>query len=44
MGLTDALVTEVVSNIALNIFTNYFNLVAATEVDFPVPEPLTATK
>ena len=36
MGFTDALVTEVVSNIALNIFTNYFNLVARTDIDFPL--------
>ena len=38
-GFTDALVTEIVSNIALNIFTNYFNSVARTEVDFPMLKP-----
>jgi uncharacterized peroxidase-related enzyme len=38
-GFTDALVTEIVSNIALNIFTNYFNAVARTEVDFPLLKP-----
>lgn len=38
-GFTDALVTEIVSNIALNIFTNYFNSVARTEVDFPLVKP-----
>jgi len=38
-GFTDALVTEIISNIALNIFTNYFNLVARTEVDFPLVKP-----
>jgi uncharacterized peroxidase-related enzyme len=38
-GFTDALVTEVISNIALNIFTNYFNSVARTEVDFSVVKP-----
>jgi uncharacterized peroxidase-related enzyme len=38
-GFTDALVTEIVSNIALNIFTNYFNSVARTEIDFPVLKP-----
>jgi uncharacterized peroxidase-related enzyme len=38
-GFTDALVTEIVSNIALNIFTNYFNSVARTEVDFPPVKP-----
>jgi len=37
-GFTDTLITEVISNIALNIFTNYFNLVARTDIDFPVPK------
>jgi uncharacterized peroxidase-related enzyme len=35
-GFTDALITEIVSNIALNIFTNYFNSVARTDIDFPL--------
>jgi uncharacterized peroxidase-related enzyme len=34
-GLDDAAIAEVVANVALNLFTNYFNHVAATEVDFP---------
>jgi uncharacterized peroxidase-related enzyme len=34
-GLTDAEITEVVGNVALNILTNYFNNVAQTEIDFP---------
>jgi uncharacterized peroxidase-related enzyme len=34
-GVTDAEITEVVANIALNVFTNYFNIVADTEIDFP---------
>jgi uncharacterized peroxidase-related enzyme len=38
-GFSDALITEIVSNIALNIFTNYFNAVARTEVDFPMLKP-----
>jgi alkylhydroperoxidase family enzyme len=38
-GFTDVLVTEIVSNVALNIFTNYFNLVVRTEVDFPLVKP-----
>jgi uncharacterized peroxidase-related enzyme len=38
-GFNDALVTEIVSNIALNIFTNYFNSVARTDIDFPVLKP-----
>ena len=39
-GFTDSLIAEIVSNIALNIFTNYFNCVARTEVDFPVLKPV----
>ena len=38
-GFTDSLIAEIVSNIALNIFTNYFNSVARTEVDFPLLKP-----
>ena len=38
-GLTDALVAEVVSHIALNIFTNYFNSVARTDIEFPLLRP-----
>lgn len=34
-GFTDAEIVEIVANVAMNIFTNYFNHVAGTEVDFP---------
>ncbi len=34
-GLNDGEIAEIVANVALNIFTNYFNHVAQTEVDFP---------
>ncbi|TWU21879.1 carboxymuconolactone decarboxylase family protein [Bythopirellula polymerisocia] len=34
-GYTDEEISEIVANVALNIFTNYFNHVAGTEVDFP---------
>lgn len=34
-GLTDAEITEIIAHVGLNIFTNYFNLFAQTEVDFP---------
>ena len=34
-GFDDAVIAEVVAGVALEIFTNYFNLVADTEVDFP---------
>jgi uncharacterized peroxidase-related enzyme len=41
-GYTDGEITEIVANVAINIFTNYFNLVARTEVDFPrVPLSMT---
>ncbi|MBW8706495.1 hypothetical protein MBT84_43425 [Streptomyces sp. MBT84] len=38
-GVTDAEMAEVVGNLALNILTNYFNLVAGTESEFPVVTP-----
>jgi len=34
-GFTDGDIAEIVANVALNTFTNYFNHVAQTEVDFP---------
>jgi len=39
-GLTDAAIAEIVANVALSVFTNYFNKLAQTEVDFPAAEPL----
>ena len=33
-GFNDAEITELIAHIALNIFTNYFNIIARTEVDF----------
>jgi len=38
-NVTDAEIAEIVAIVALNIFTNYFNHVAETEVDFPEVEP-----
>ena len=38
-GVTDAEIAEVVGNLALNILTNYFNIVAGTEAEFPVVTP-----
>jgi len=35
-GYGDAAVIEIVLNVALNIWTNYINTVAGTEIDFPV--------
>lgn len=34
-GLSDAEIAEVISHVALNIFTNYFNNAAEVEIDFP---------
>lgn len=34
-GYTDAQVVELVGNVVVNIFTNYINHVADTEIDFP---------
>ncbi len=34
-GYNDGEITEIIANVALNIFTNYFNHAAQTVVDFP---------
>ncbi len=39
-GLDDAAIAEIVAHTALNIFTNYFNHVAETDIDFPKAEPI----
>lgn len=35
-GFNHEAVVEIVASIALNIFTNYFNHIAGTEIDFPL--------
>jgi uncharacterized peroxidase-related enzyme len=35
-GLTDGEIVEVVAHVAVNVFTNYLNNLAGTEVDFPL--------
>ena len=35
-GLSEEEIVEVIGHIAINIFTNYFNNVVGTEIDFPV--------
>lgn len=40
VGYDDGAIAEAVANVALNIFTNYFNHVAGTEIDFPRAEPI----
>jgi uncharacterized peroxidase-related enzyme len=39
-GFDDGAISEIIANVALNIFTNYFNNAAETDVDFPRAEPL----
>lgn len=34
-GYGDDAIVEIIGHVSLNIFTNYFNLAAGTEVDFP---------
>ncbi len=34
-GFSDESIVEIIGNIAINIFTNYFNHVAQTDLDFP---------
>ena len=41
-GFDDEVIAEVIAHVALNIFTNYFNHVAETEVDFPAAPALTS--
>ena len=41
-GVSDAEALEVIANVVVNIFTNYINLVADTEIDFPVVRASTA--
>ena len=39
-GYSDGDICEIVAHVAMNIFTNYFNHVAETEIDFPVAPAL----
>lgn len=39
-GVDDATIAEIVANVALNIFTNYFNHVSDPDIDFPKAAPL----
>lgn len=39
-GFGDDAVAEVVGHVALNVFTNYFNNLVRTDVDFPAAAPL----
>lgn len=35
LGFSDGEISEIIATVALNIFTNYFNLIARTDIDFP---------
>ncbi len=35
VDMTDAEIAEIIANVSLNVFTNYFNIYAKTELDFP---------
>lgn len=39
-GYSNGDIAEIVANVSLNIFTNYFNHVASLEIDFPAAQPL----
>jgi uncharacterized peroxidase-related enzyme len=41
-GFDDGAIAEVVAHVALNVFTNYFNELAETDIDFPKAEALHA--
>ena len=43
-GFTDGEIAEVVAGVVLNIYTNYFNSVAATDIDFPKAEALPTSR
>jgi uncharacterized peroxidase-related enzyme len=43
-GFDDGAIAEVVASVVLHIFTNYFNLVARTDLDFPVAPALENAK
>lgn len=42
VGFNHGQVVEIVANVAMNLFTNYFNHVAGTEIDFPAAPKLAA--
>jgi uncharacterized peroxidase-related enzyme len=35
-GFSDGQIAEIIAHVALNVFTNYFNRAADTDIDFPV--------
>lgn len=43
IGYSDGEIAEIVANVALNMFTNYFNHIAGTDIDFPAAPELSAS-
>ncbi len=43
-GYSEGEVVEIITHVGVNIFTNYFNHIAATEIDFPVVSTAAAPK
>ncbi len=43
-GVSDAEFVELIAHVALNTFTNYFNHIAGTEIDFPFVNSSATTK
>ena len=43
-GLGDGEIVEGVANIGVNLFTNYFNHIARTDIDFPVVDSTVVTR
>jgi uncharacterized peroxidase-related enzyme len=41
-GFSDGEIAEIIANVVLNIFTNYFNIAAGVELDFPKAPALAA--
>jgi uncharacterized peroxidase-related enzyme len=42
-GFTDGEIAEILANVAINVFTNYFNKAAETAIDFPRVEAMRKT-
>jgi DNA-binding IclR family transcriptional regulator len=34
-GFSDGEIAEIIAHVALNVFTNYFNIAAGVDIDFP---------
>lgn len=43
-GFGDDAVAEIVAHVALNVYTNFFNNLAETDVDFPAAAPLASSQ